>query len=410
MKKGMKMYVRTTGCLGLRLETGMVVRYLERIGYEIVKDPEEADLILVSTCGVTETKERQSLELLESLSKYKKEIILFGCGHIINPEAYSKFNVKKLEDIYDFERLFPSKYKLFDGYGEEDRTFEYIPPYSSSKKIKAKIFFRELLRKLFNDKVAEWYQYSTPELEFSFEKEKSYRIIISRGCPFRCSYCAVWRARNNGKYKSISIEEVLKEYERGISLGYKKFLLVGDELGSYGIDRKFEFTIIDLLDKLLQRSGTRIGIRYIEPHFLIKYFDEWKRILRSGRIFYFCVPMQSASKRILKLMNRHYDPETVREMLKEIRRIYDGVLITHIMIGFPSETEKDFEESLEFVKEVEFDNVVFQPFSLRPKTKAEEIVKKYGFVDRKEVKRRIRKMDLQVRKNKIKRFLKIVRK
>ena len=402
-----KLYVATTGCMGLRLETGAVVRYLEKLGYELVSDVEEADIIIISTCGVTDLKEKQSLELVEDIMRKKKGIVyLMGCGHIINEEAYSRFDAIKLKDIYDVERLFPSRYRVLSEYGDEFRTFSYIPPYSTEKKLKAKIMFRDLLEHLFGEKVSEWYQYSTQELEFSHEKRPSYRIIISRGCMFRCSYCAVWKARNGGKYTSIPVKDIIKEFERGKSLGYRKFILVGDELGGYGLD--IGTTFVDLLGELKDRGkGVKIGIRYMEPIFFIKYFDELKDLLKED-VFYFCVPIQSGSKRILRLMNRHYCPDEVKELLKDLRKSYEGILITHLMVGFPSETDEDFKKSVEFVKEIEFDNVVYQPFSLRPGTKAVEIVRKYGLVDREIVRKRIRTLDFIVTIKKLRRLGKVI--
>jgi tRNA A37 methylthiotransferase MiaB len=191
---------------------------------------------------------------------------------------------------------------------------------------------------------------------------KSYYIRVCWGCvDNHCTYCSIWRAV--GRLRSKPLEICLAEFRAALKKGYKKIILVGENVGAYGID--INSTLSQLLSAFVSLDGQyEIQLECLNAVWIIKYIDELATIMRTGRIKIVDCTIQSGSSRILKLMNRNYDRDLLRESLRRLREAWPSLrLHTHIMVGFPSETEQELEETLSIIKEFKFSLVQVFPFT-----------------------------------------------
>jgi len=215
-----------------------------------------------------------------------------------------------------------------------------------------------------------------------------FKIRVSHGCCFQCSYCAIRFAI--GKLRSRPLEEIINEFKEGLKNGHKKILPVCGDLGSYGID--IGLSIYDLLKGIFQYPGDyKVLLNDFNIYWLLKDFDRLKYLLKSNqdKIDWILLPIQSGSDKILKQMNRgQYPVELMKKNLTELRKEIPSLeLKTHILVGFPGETSKDFQESLNLIKEIKFNEVCFFKYADLPNTisscmpdKVSEIIKQIRFV------------------------------
>jgi MiaB/RimO family radical SAM methylthiotransferase len=215
-----------------------------------------------------------------------------------------------------------------------------------------------------------------------------YYLRISRGCLSNCSYCAIRFAI--GPLKSKPINECIKEFKKGLDAGYKKFIIVADDLGAYGQDINTDFPT--LLNELLKIEGEyEIELEESHPRWIVKYFDDLKKIISNHGIKKICIPIQSGSSRILKLMNRYSDVEKIKDMLIKLKTTDSDIIIgTNFMVGFPTEEIKDFKNTIKLLKDVKFDYGAVFPFSCKTGTPAENIEPK---ISTDEIKNRMKKVE-----------------
>jgi len=202
-----------------------------------------------------------------------------------------------------------------------------------------------------------------------------------------------------GKLKSKPIETCLTEFQDILESGCKKIMLVAENVGAYGLD--INTTFPELLTQLLGIEGDyKIEIEELHPIWLIKYWDKLVPLLGLGKIKLIVCPIQSGSDRILKLMNRQHDKLKMKNTLIKMKNIYPGLqLNTIIIIGFPSETEKDFQETLDIVKEIGFGLVVILGYSKNPYLIDPELIKRE--IPQKVIRAREKKAVEFFKKNKI---------
>jgi len=177
-----------------------------------------------------------------------------------------------------------------------------------------------------------------------------------------------------GPHISKSIESCVNEFKEGISLGYKTFLLSGDDTGAYGIDNLSSFP--ELLYKIIRLKETQyeIEIKGLNPVWMVKYIDDLEKILKSERINKISCPIQSASSRILKLMNRYSNVEKIKDAFLRLKKAYPKLKFsTHIILGFPTETMEDLEKTISFLDDIEFDYVLIFTYVEIPGAKSEMI-------------------------------------
>lgn len=365
-----KIYIQTTGCLSLRMDTSRIENYLRHNNYIIIDNPEKADTILLTPCVVTEDKEKLSFNILSKYNRGKKKnIVIAGCGAKALPEHFSAYTV--LRDENEIESIFPpTKIRLSEvGWNGNSPDFGYIPEYIESSIDNYKIFENVLLR--LGKDFASSFRYGTMGFEFTNEIDPFYRVFISRGCNFRCSFCIVWKGR--GSYKSTPIDLVISQINKGYLEGYRKFMLVADELSSYGIDIKGKFLLGNLLNEIYSRfPDIKLGLRYLEPMRIERLWDDIKDYITDEKVLYLNIPIQSSSEVILEKMNRPKNLNKLKEIIKEIRKTYTGPILTHVIVGFPYETKDDIIRTSNYLIDADFDDVSIHIFSPRSGSKLEK--------------------------------------
>jgi threonylcarbamoyladenosine tRNA methylthiotransferase CDKAL1 len=188
-------------------------------------------------------------------------------------------------------------------------------------------------------------------LDSEYDRDDLFTIRLARGCLGNCSYCAIKFAA--GTLESKPIGEILLEFKKGLSQGHRLFTLIAGDTGCYGID--IGTSAVELLSEIFKVDGAyKLIIKEFNAQWLIKYQSELETLLTTNfdKIDYIIVPVQSASDKILRLMQRPYNIENVKNCLRSLKsNIPQLNITTHIMAGFPEETEEDFQKSVDFIRE-----------------------------------------------------------
>jgi threonylcarbamoyladenosine tRNA methylthiotransferase MtaB len=318
----------TLGCKVNQYETEILRKELLKY-YEEVNFLDSADIYIINTCTVTETAEKKSIKIIKRAVKNNPEsfVIVTGCLAEIN-----NFELKKIEGV---DMVIPQKEK------------EKIP---------------EIVKQIFG---------TTYKRNSYIKKRTRVFVKVQDGCNKFCSYCIIPYAR--GRSVSRSEDEILKEIKEYLKEGTKEIVLTGICLGEYGKDLNNKISLANLLEKIENLDKDfRIRISSIELKDIDKELKKF--IFNSKKIcHHFHIPLQSGDKKILKLMNRNYTPEEYLETVNEIRNnLQDVAITTDIMVGFPEEKDKEFENTLKFVEKIKFYKVHIFPYSERKYTKASE--------------------------------------
>lgn len=365
----MKVQIWEISCNRRALEVAKIKNYFVANGCHVIwenkKVDSEADVIYFSTCAFTQTAEEYALNTLRLLEEEKKEsckIIIGGCLPKINLEPIKDYFSFGPRDYDKIDKLFPNfKYK----YTDFSETYTYGP-----KDVQIPSSMLDKLGKTVSKKqtILEIEQYIA-EQENDIE---NFRIQCMIGCPGNCTYCAIKFAV--GKVSSISEEEIMKAVERAITLGYKKVFFEGDCLGAYGMDIGTD--IGKLLNKVIDRIKDieiEVSVADVAPFYLNKCMKQIQELAFLGKLNHFYVPIQSANDRILGLMRRRCDNNSLKEMLIELKSKCPHVRLgTSVIVGFPGETEEEFEDTINFCVEVGFDYIWPHYFSVRKGTESEK--------------------------------------
>jgi MiaB/RimO family radical SAM methylthiotransferase len=364
-----KACVLTNGCPENQLDSARVETYLEENGWQIVDNVKDADLILFNACGLTESSALNSIHSIHNIKKQIKDnqrLIVWGCLPKIDPEM-----------------LFQTHQGLSFGEREIDKLDEIIRATKSINEITV----NEICEPLYRESI--WHRLSKidrlpikfvhvlyPRLTSSNYLSRSsdssnFYIKIASGCLGNCSYCAVKKSRGNVKSKPT--DEVMDEFKAGLSLGFKKFSLLGTDLGPYGKD--LGYNLADLLTKMVNEKGDfKIGLRNIHPLFLKQMINDLVPAFATGKIWFTGVPVESGSDRILTLMKRGYSVDDFKEGIQRLKKACPDLFIsTQIIVNFPTETEREFAESMNLFEESNFDYAEIYSFSPRPGTPAADM-------------------------------------
>lgn len=320
-----KFYIENLGCAKNLVDGESLAGRLLQEGWEAVDTPEEAEYLLVNTCGFIEPAKEESIDItLEFRRRFpSKKILLTGC----------------LSQRYG-EELFSHLSEVDGVFGNRDlsRVLEVVQRIEAGEK-------SLLLPEQFGP---------LPKRPVRATSPGSTYIKIAEGCRNRCSYCAIPLIR--GDLRSRPEGEILEEIRTFLQIGIQEFNLIAQDLGSYGRDMDRQEGLVSLIRKILELSGTFwIRLLYIHPeHFplsLLELCTEDRRILP-----YFDLPFQHASPRILQAMGRKKDGRENLELIERIRStLPEAVLRSTVLVGFPGETEEDFEELLRFQAAAAFD-------------------------------------------------------
>ena len=380
-----RVFLTARSCYIVQTETNQIAAYLNANGYELVDSAEKADAIIITTCAVTETAAEATVQGILDCIRGRRDdapVYVVGCYSRIEPERMEEIsklgNVIPLPEVKDIEKEFLGthpwatvEYNNFWSHPFAVQRMNYAYKASLQFKIVKKglsvvdticktetcFHFFLIASHLYN-----------PEIQ-----RVIWPILVSKGCTHACSYCAVRKGR--GKYTSKPIPSVLREVRLGIDRGYKRILLIGDELGPYGVDLKGEMNLSGLLDYFRSEDlAIKVGLWYLDAFEMTEVLESLKVLAGAGKIFFLGITIQHGSSRILELMNRHYSLDDTMKGIEELRKYSTITIATQFMVGFPTETDEDFQETLRLVQTGYFDIVEVFEYSPRPGTKAAKMI------------------------------------
>lgn len=361
-------FIITNGCPESRIDVSIAETFFKNKGFKVTKDYVDADLIFFYACALTNKNEEQSLKIIaeyeNSLNKNQR-LVVCGCLPRINIEKLKLHYHGLICPGYDLKDFLPNEYI------SKNITANYLGQIVRPNTKNSVYYYRyegTKLDKLFKRLAAGWYDYLGSRINLLNREKSVFFIKIVNGCVNNCSYCAVKNSR--GFVKSKSIDDVISEFKMGLKKGFKKFALMGTDIGSYGLDIGSDLTI--LLQSLLSEMGDfKIYLRNLNPARLKALGDIFFNVIKSKKIKYIELPVQSGSNRILKLMKRNYSIEEYKNIVKKIREVNPSLIIrTQIIAGFPTETAEDFALTLKLLDDVIFDFIEVYEFSARPGTLA----------------------------------------
>lgn len=374
--KHRKIYIENIGCYRRSLDASWLKEYFLLNDCSVVKSAKKADYIVVFTCGVGAAYEDAAINRIDEIrrKKYKAKLIVTGCLPTINKPKLDQVHdgptvpIRKLNEI---DKMFPDFGVKLENVPDANTytTFAYAAH--------APAIWRAFA---YNS----WSNYR--KLVYCFTKKYTtpYNIRVSWGCLGRCSYCGIRKAI--GKMKSKPLNQCLSELDKGVTKGIRLFNLVSDDIGAYGLDIGTDFsTLIDTM--LTQHPDVSVLVNDLHPQWLIKYEEKLLPHLKSGGIDEMWCTVQSGSDRILKLMARPGNSDLIRETLVRIKKASPASRInTNLICGFPTETDEEWEQSLNLVKESKFDLVLLFPYQRINGTEAAAMS---GHLDRKIIRERV---------------------
>lgn len=344
-----KYFIVTHGCQMNEHDSEKIAGILENMGYIKGKGIEDANIVLYNTCTVREGAEEKvygKLGYIKHLKKSNPDLLLGICGCMAQS----------------------SKEKILAKAPYVDLIFGTHNIHQLPQLLEQALERNGTVVEVWDDKGDE-----IPEVPVTREGNYKAYIAITFGCNNFCSYCIVPYVR--GREKSRSPEEILKEVTQLASEGYKEIMLLGQNVNSYGKDLNGNYGFIELLQDINKIDGIE-RIRYMTSHprdFSVEMVDIIKNLSKVCEHFH--LPIQSGSNRILKAMNRGYTKEHYLELTEKIRKdIPNATITTDIIVGFPGETEEDFQETLEVVNTVKYDAAFTFMYSPRTGTPAATMV------------------------------------
>lgn len=334
----MKVGVYSLGCKVNIYESEYVINLLKENKFEIVDFDSKADIYIINTCSVTNESDKKSRKIINRARKNNKDalVIVMGC--------YSQVSANEVEA------------DIILGNKDKSKIVEIINEYFKTKENKKIIY--DLTKVDFEDM----------EIK-SFESHTRAFVKVQDGCNAFCSYCIIPYTR--GRVRSKKLDSVINEVTNLVNNGYREIVLTGIHTGRYGID--INSSLEELLSKLVQIPGIfRIRLSSIEINEITPGII---KLLKENNIMakHLHVPIQSGSNKILKLMNRRYNKEEFLNMINNIKEIPEISLTTDLIVGFPHETDEDFNETLETLNKIKFTKIHTFPYSRRKGTPADRM-------------------------------------
>jgi len=322
----MKFFIKTYGCSHNQADSLIMSQLLKTQGYLEAKDEKDSDIIIVNTCTVkTPTEQRIKRYIQDNKSK---KIIIAGCMTATHKELFKDYSLIGCNNLLDIVKVVK---------GELKQSLEF-----KDEKIKP----------------------------VSISKNEVIEIVpISKGCLGSCTYCATKLAR--GKLKSYIIDEIINHIKKAVNSGKKELWITAEDTGCYGLDKKT--TLIKLLREIIKLPELfKIRLGMINPKYANIYRKELAEILVNEKFFKFIhLPVQSGSDKVLKAMNRFYSKKDFTETVNYLReKVKDVTIATDIIVGFPGESEKDYEETYNLINELKPEVCNISKYSIRPMTEA----------------------------------------
>ncbi len=322
----MKIGFISLGCSKNLIDTEMCIGLFKKNNFSIVNNPADADILIVNTCGFIESAKEEAINTLLEMAEYKergncKYLIAMGCL----VKRYKDELIKAMPEV-----------DLFISIDEYDSIFDKISELIGYDKNKC-------------------YCLDYNERVITTGKKSAY-LKIAEGCNNNCTYCAIPMIR--GKYVSRRMDDILKEAEELVKSGIEEIIVIAQDTTKYGIDNYRDYKLPELLTRLCKIQGIKwIRFLYAYPESIT---DELIQVVKKEEKIcnYFDIPIQHFSNNVLKRMNRKSKGKQIEELLDKIRKeIPDVIFRTSIIVGFPGETEEDFEILYNFVKKAEFERL-----------------------------------------------------
>ena len=348
----MKVGFVSLGCSKNLVDTEMMIGLFKKNNYEIVNEPQNADIIVINTCGFIESAKEEAINTILEMAEYKKKnckfLIVTGCL----TERYKEDLIKSLPEV-----------DLFIKFSEYDTIWEQITQLINNKNNAKTINLIENETNNNNEEqriTIENHINTNERLDFLnrvISTGKNYAYLrIAEGCNNFCTFCAIPYIR--GRFTSRKIEDILEEAKLLANKGYKELIIIAQDTSKYGVDIYKKSMLAELLHKISKIEGIKwIRFLYTYPETITE--DLIQEVKNNDKICkYFDIPMQHISNSILKKMNRKSTGESIRKLITKLREEIPNVVIrSTLMVGFPGETEEDFEELYEFVKWAKLDKL-----------------------------------------------------
>lgn len=365
------------GCHENRMDAELLRVYLaNEFDVKVVSDPREAEFVIVQGCSVTQHMENESKEIIRHLKEELSphSVIAMGCLSKFRPEtiAGQDSSILPMDEIeHNVYRMGPSaiQYAVNQLY-QNPHTIERFQKENKERAIGG--YFGRSRNPLYHG-IYGTIQFFKNEFERRIDvcNQNTFSIKVSTGCTGACSYCSIRLGR--GKIKSKPISDIVREFKKGIQLGRKHIALIGTDLGDYGKDTNSD--LYELLSRLLEVEGDyKVKLRNVNPRWLIPNHSRFISLAKSRRFVYMQSPIQSGNDRILNLMNRGYASSDFLDACKQLKSACKGLFLrTQIIVGFPTETEEEFNDSKKVLKSGCFDYIDVFRFTKRKGTRAAEI-------------------------------------
>lgn len=336
-------HIVTLGCSKNDVDSSMMYSLLDKNKYQMVNEPSQADILIVNTCGFIDAAKEESIDTILESVEYKnegrcKKVLLSGCLAQRYPEELIK-EIPEIDGII--------------GTGNID-------------------YINELLdRSLAGDLFIKTDNLNSAYIE-GIRKEKvntTEYVKISEGCNNNCSYCIIPSLR--GKNRSRKIEDIYSEVEYLVSKGAREIILIAQNTTDYGIDLYSKYSLANLIKEISKIKDLKwIRVLYLYPdHFTDELIEEFKN--NQKLVNYVDMPLQHISDDVLKKMNRKTSKEHIIKTLKNLRKsVPDIVIRTTFIVGFPGESDDDFNQLVDFIKDIKFDKLGVFEYSKEEGTKA----------------------------------------
>ncbi len=355
------------GCSKNLVVTEEVMGLFQKHGFEIEKDPLKADILVINTCGFIESAKEEAIDTILEMADYKKKnckyLVVMGCL----VERYEEELKKELPEV----DLFVSIHNYKDFW----------------KKM------MELLHKKEEDKL------SFKERIITTGPVTAY-LKIAEGCSNFCTYCAIPYIQ--GKYISRPMEDIIKEATNLRKKGIEEIIVIAQDTSKYGLDLYGKLCLPELLQKLSNLNFAWIRFLYTYPETIT---EELIDVVKKNQniVPYFDIPIQHISDSILKKMNRKSDGKSIRKLVQNLReKIPNVILRTTLIVGFPGETEENFQELLSFIKEVGFDKLGAFAYSKEDKTIASKMPNQIAEEIKEKRREKVMELQQKISKEKLK--------
>ncbi len=331
----------TLGCKVNLYESEYMIAEFQKRGYEICDYKDKCDIYVINTCTVTNQSDAKSRKIINQVKRHNNNAIIVACGCFI--ESANKQN-------YNFENI-----DIIIGNSQKSKVVDLVEEYQKTKQQINEVAKHDVTNIPFEDM-------TITHLE---GKTRAF-VKIQDGCENFCTYCIIPYVR--GKCRSKEPKKVIEEITTLVNKGYKEIVLTGIHTGNYGRDKNTDFSTL-LEDILKIPNLKRVRISSIE---MTELDDKFFHLLKNKIICdHLHIPIQSGSNTVLKRMNRKYKKEQFIKKIEELRKIRPNISITtDVIVGFPGETEEEWQETIETIKQINFSKIHVFPYSKREGTKA----------------------------------------